>query len=688
MPMLDGTWSRIAGRIAAGAVVLALVAPVHGAERPKQPERRREGPAERFDRMDRNHDGKLTADEVGNDFMFRMLDLDHDGSVTRPEAAGAIVEMETSRRWARYEPKSDGAAPTNALAEAFHAEPAAGLGIGKRIADLEARDTDGRRQRLLPARNQKALVIAVVSSSCPLSGKYAPVLARLESAYRDRGVGFVFVAPVATDTAAALGELRRSTGWKGPLLVDAKRKVASALGVRSTTEVFVCDAAGTLQYRGAIDDQYGLGYARAEARAHPLADAIDAVLEGRMPAVAATSAPGCVVELPAAAPAKPTRVTYHRDIARLMQRHCVECHHEGGLAPFSLERYQDVTGHAGMIRKQVERGAMPPWFAAPGHGVAFANDRSLPEPDRAALLSWLASDRPEGNPRETPVRRRFDPEWAIGKPDAVYQIPQPIAVAAEGVMDYQNVRVETGLTEDRWVEAMEVQPTARSVVHHVLIFALRPGEKKGRRGDDAADEQSGFFAAYVPGNSHQRFPEGFAKRLPAGTVLRFQIHYTPNGKATNDQIRLGVRFRSTPPTHAVHVLGLANPLIEIPPGAARHAEFAGAQVQHEARILTFMPHMHVRGTAFRYDLVSPDGTSRTLLDVPRYDFNWQLSYRCAEPVIATAGSRIRATGWFDNSAGNPANPDPKRVVHWGKQTYEEMMLGYIEYYFPDEVPGP
>lgn len=681
----------------AGACALALAfvpGPAASAQQPAQPRpqngRNRENPAERFQRMDRNGDGKLTAEEVGNPFLFGMLDLDRNGEVTRTEAAGAVAQMETSRHWARLPegkaaPAAAANAPADPAAEAPRPVPAAELGVGRRLAEAEARDLDGRRRKLFPAAGQKALVIAVTSSSCPLSAKVAPVLGRLEAAFRDRGVGFVYLAPVATDSPASLRELRRAGGWKGPVVPDAGRQVAAALGVRSTTEVFVCDASGTLCYRGAVDDQYGLGYSRASARTEPLKAALEAVLEDRAPEVMATTAPGCVVELPALKPVA-EKVTYHRQVARVLQQHCVECHHEGGIAPFPLDRLRDVVEHAGMIRRQLERGAMPPWFAAPGHGVAFANDRSMPERDRRQLLDWLASDRPEGNAKEAPVRRRHPAEWAIGKPDVVYQIPEPIAVPAEGVMDYQNVMVETGLTEDRWVEALEIQPTARSVVHHVLVFAQKPGDRKGRRGDDSSDERVGYFAAYAPGNSVQRFPDGFGRRLPAGTVLRFQVHYTPNGRAVKDQVRMGLRFRATPPAHPVHVLGLANGLIEIPPGAARHAEFAGAAVPREARVLAFMPHMHVRGAAFRFDLVESGGKTRTLLDVPRWDFNWQLAYRCADPVVLPAGATLRATGWFDNSPGNPANPDPKATVHWGRQTFEEMMLGYIEYYYPDEVP--
>jgi hypothetical protein len=226
-------------------------------------------------------------------------------------------------------------------------------------------------------------------------------------------------------------------------------------------------------------------------------------------------------------------------------------------------------------------------------------------------------------------------------------------------------------------------------VHHVLVFVRLPAEQEGgkRRRADGDEERGGFFAAYVPGNSAVTYPDGFAKHLPAGSSLKFQIHYTPNGTATRDQVRLGMIFADRPPEHLVRVIGLVNPLLSIPPGASHHEEQAGIPILKPARVLGFMPHMHVRGKAFRYEATWPDGTTRTLLDVPRYDFNWQLAYRYAEPLALPLGARLRARGWFDNSADNPANPDPTRTVRWGPQTTDEMMLGYVEYYFPGEKVG-
>lgn len=266
----------------------------------------------------------------------------------------------------------------------------------------------------------------------------------------------------------------------------------------------------------------------------------------------------------------------------------------------------------------------------------------------------------------------------IGKPDVVKQIPEPISIKATGRMPYKHVRVKTDFKEDRWVQAVEIQPTSPAVVHHVLVF-IQDGSARG-----SVDERSGFFAAYVPGNSYQIYPEGLAKRLPAGASLVFQLHYTPNGKATTDQTRLAIKFADEQPKHMIRNIGVANHRISIPPGADNHPEQASLRVPSDVKLLAFMPHMHLRGKAVRYDLVLPNGERQSLLDIPRYDFNWQLEYRLADPLEVPQGSNLEVYAWYDNSKNNPANPDPTTTVRWGPQTEDEMLIGYVEYYIPSE----
>ncbi len=600
-------------------------------------------------------------------------------------AAGGMVGiglLSADRAVARELPA---AAATRPLDQGPQVRPASEAGIGRLISLAGARDLRGKAAPRAALRGPQGLVVALLSSSCPVSKRLAPALGRQEAAYSRRGVSFVYVAPIAADTGDSLRDLARTAGLRGPILRDETHRLCADLGVTSTTEVLLADGARTLVYRGAVSDQYGPTWSLEQARRNYLADAIEALLAGTAPSVAATTAPGCTlsprVAGRTAAPPGRGAPTYHARISRIVQAHCGECHRKGGLAPFALETLPDVTAHAAMIERVVEQGRMPPWFAAPpppGKPSLWANDRTLPAADRADLLAWLRGPRPAGSPDDAPLPRRFDPSWLAGKPDVTFQIPEPVAVQADGTMAYVSREVETGFTEDRWVRAIEVAPTDRSVVHHVLVFVRAPGT--GGRVNELRDELSGFFGIYVPGNSTLVYPPGFAKKIPAGSRLRFQIHYTPNGKATTDQTRLGLQFTSGPPEHEVRVAGIANLRLAIPAGAPDHPEQAALPVPAEAKLLGFLPHMHLRGKAARFEVVAADGTRRVLLDVPRYDFNWQLYYRLAEPVTVHPGSRIEFTGRFDNSAGNPANPDPGKLVRWGAQTYDEMLLGYVEYY--------
>lgn len=634
---------------------------------------------QRFAELDKNADGRITADEWTTMRWISKLDANHDGGVVLDEALAFFARARSLVPQKRADVAKD--SPTDSPRQEPRLLSASEHGVGTLVPDLEFSTLDGKKQRLSEVAGRRGLVVALVSPSCPVGKRYLPSLAALSSELASREVTLLLVA-LSNDSPADLRSAFEKAGLKAPCATAENTALLQRLGALATTEVFLLDAARTLIYRGAIDDQYGLGYSLEEPRHRYLTAAVGAMLAGTVPQIAATEAPGCALEpskepqLTSAAP------TFHDRISRMLQANCQECHRTGGVAPFALETYEQVSAKAGMIRKMVSRNLMPPWFAAapqPGQHSPWSNDRSLTERDKADLLAWLDASKPLGDVANAPLPRQWPAEWQIGTPDAIVQIPKPIDVKATGTIPYQNVVVDTGLTEDRWVQALEIRPTAREVVHHVLVFVQRAGQIRH-------DEGGGFFAAYVPGNSSVIYPDGFAKPLPAGAKLQFQIHYTPNGTATSEQVRLGLVFAKSAPQHIVHTASAGNMRLNIPPNAADHAETGTLPVPAEVKLLALMPHMHLRGKAFRYEVVAPGGESRTLLDVPRYDFNWQLAYRFAEPPSIAAGSRIRVTGWFDNSAGNPANPDPNKTVRWGPQTTDEMLLGYVEYFIPSETP--
>jgi len=555
-------------------------------------------------------------------------------------------------------------------------------GVGRMAPGFAATDIAGKPVSLADlAAGHKAVVVALTSTSCPVSKKYVPTFAKLEGQYGSQGVAFVYVNPIATDKPADIKAVIADQKLSGRYVHDADGSFAKALGASSTGDVFVLDSQRTVVYRGAVDDRYGLGYSLETAKRNYLADALDGVLAGRPAIVPATEAPGCALDTSSAKSPAASAITYHNRISRIVQQNCQECHRTGGVGPFTMNSLEEVVAHKGMIKKVVEKGTMPPWFArdAKDEHRKWSNDKSLTAADKADLLAWFANGSPAGNPADAPHPVVYPAGWAIGKPDLVVQIPKPFAIKADGVMPYQNAIADPNLSEDKWIQAFEVQPTNRAVVHHVLIFAVL-GDFKRQRPED----RDGFFAAYVPGNDHQIFPEGFAKKLPKGSKLLFQIHYSPNGTATEDQVKLGLVYAKSEPKFELKVAGLQNQKIAIPPGAADHVEVANLKVPFDAVVTAFMPHMHVRGSACKYEIAT-EGQTTTVLDIPKYDFNWQLKYQLAEPLTIAPGTTLKFTAHYDNSAKNPANPDPTKTVKWGPQTSDEMLLGYIEYYRPVPV---
>lgn len=585
--------------------------------------------------------------------------------------------------------------------------------VGELVPDVALTLADGTSKTLSALAGKRGLLVVARSETCPVGRRYGVVLAGIEGEAAKAGVNVVYVNVQKGADDAIAASAAKDYGFAAPYAIDATRAAATALRLRSTTEVLLLDAARTVVYRGAVDDQFAVGLMRDAARETWLRDALKALAAGKRPPVEATTAPGCALDLSAAdapdasgasggapAPSSATvapSVTWHNRISRIVDRNCAECHRAGENGPFPLVTLADVKSQSEMVQVVVEDRTMPPWFAADVRehaaegGAAprreacppMGSDQRLSERDRADFLAWLKGGMPAGDPKDAAIPIVRETGWRIGTPDLVLEVDQEFAVPATGTVGYQYRWVKASFPEDRWVRGFDVRVSAPEVVHHVLVFARDPSKKKQGIFDGGL---TGFFAAMVPGSGSVLWPEGMAKRLPAGTDLLFQIHYTPNGKPAKDRPKIGLVFAKGPPREEVKTRGVFDMKFAIPPGAARHEVRATWTFPESGRILEFMPHMHLRGTAFRYELETPDGVRTTLLEIPRYDFNWQLVYRLREPVPAPKGSKVIATGWFDNSAKNPANPDPAATVRFGEQTYEEMMIGYLDW-VPDAPPA-
>jgi hypothetical protein len=539
------------------------------------------------------------------------------------------------------------------------------------------------------------VAVLFLGTQCPVNNLYLPTLAALHRKYAPRGVLFVGINSNAQDDRAAVARHAEESGLPFVVLKDAGAKVADRFAAARTPEAFVLDATRTVRYRGRIDDRFDKGVRRARATRDDLAEALDAVLAGRAVERPVTEAAGCpIARQPRPAP-RPAgeRVTYTRHVARIVQDHCQECHRPGEAGPFSLLTYRDAAAWSAAIREVVDERRMPPWHADPAHG-RFRNARRLADADWATLLAWVDQGCPEGDPADQPPPREFVRGWRIGRPDAVFTVPRAVPVPAEapkGGVPYKFIVVTEPFAEEKWVRAVECRPGEAGVVHHITAFLVAPGTDV-RRWEQRSDLQQlldsysddGFLAGYGPGEDPLTLPPGQAKHIPRGARIAFELHYTPNGTACSDRSYVGLVYAKEPPRHPVRTGSAMQPLLLIPPGAADHRVAATRTFERPAVLLSVCPHMHLRAKSATFTLVRPDGGREVLLSVPRYDFNWQTNYYLAEPLRIPKGSTIEFVVHYDNSAGNPNNPDPGRFVSWGEQSWDEMMIGFFEYYWEDE----
>ena len=553
------------------------------------------------------------------------------------------------------------------------AQPAP-TGVGQTIAELALPDCHGKAWTLPPAAERPLVVVAFVGPDCPIARLYAGRLGELAGEFGPRGVAFVGVASNPQDTPPALARYAATYRVPFPILMDQRQVAADRFGATRTIETFILDRQRVVRYRGRVDDQYDRGIQRADAGRRHLAAALEELLAGKAVSQPVTEAPGCLIGRDKK-PAEAGPVTYTRDIAPLLNKHCVSCHRPGQATPFVLTSYKAAAGWAETAKEAIDAGRMPPWHADPRHGK-FANERRLSAAEKQLFSAWIAAGLPRGDEADLPPPPVFPDGWNIPQPDLVLAIPETITIPATGAMEYQYVAVDPGFREDRWVQAVEVRPSNPIVVHHVNVNIAPPGMQFNAKQVDFR------FESLLPtarGNMSLTLPPGMAKRIPAGWHIYFEIHYTPIGSVQTDRTTLGLLF-AEPGTvkKEVRTCLLIEKDLRIPPRTPDHRVEKTWVVEQDALVLALFPHMHLRGKSFRYEATYPDGASEILLEVPAFDFNWQHRYTFAEPKRLPAGTVVKATAVYDNSAATPANPDPDATVSAGTQTWEEMFNGYLE----------
>ena len=399
------------------------------------------------------------------------------------------------------------------------------------------------------------------------------------------------------------------------------------------------------------------------------------------------------VALAAAKTSTPT-LTFYKDVLPVLQKNCQGCHRPGEAAPMSFLTYTQTRPWAKAIREVTITRKMPPWFADP-HVGKFTNDRSLQQSEIDILAKWSETGAVAGNPNDAPPEKEFVTGWNIGAPDMTVEMTKEYDVPASGTVDYTYFIIPTGFTEDRWVQMAEARPGNRKVVHHIIAFVREPGSKwlrDAKVGEPYVPKKGSssgaggeFLVGYAPGTVPEAMAKGQAKLIKAGSDIVLQMHYTATGKPERDRTKVGFVFSTEAPTERVVTLAASNHQFVIPPGASEHRVDAAIELHEEATLLSLLPHMHLRGKSFEYTIVSPKGERTKLLHVPRYDFNWQLTYTLDKPLRLAKGTKIECVAHYDNSPNNPSNPNPTEEVRYGDQSWEEMMFGFFNIAFDPQI---
>jgi peroxiredoxin len=517
----------------------------------------------------------------------------------------------------------------------------------------------------------KAVVLFFTANDCPVARQSAAKLKALRESFEERGVSILLVNSSLADTRKSISKEAAELGiWHLPVLKDDSQGVARHLGVKRTGETIAISTHDwTVFYRGAIDDQLVEGAQKPQPTEHYLENALNEFLDGKPIRQSKTVARGCILQFEGDK-ADAESVSYAQEVAPILQHKCVHCHSPGNIGSGAMSNYQKVKGRASMIEEVLLGRRMPPWGADPALGK-FANDPSLSLSESQTLLRWIHQGAPRGEGDDPLEKLKTEPapDWPLGPPDLVLRLPQPESIPATGVLDYRHIEVLAGNTNEAWVGGIWIKPGNRKVVHHV-IARLKAGGVTDHLG------QKEMFAGWAPGTTQGWLPKQTGKFLPANARFDFEVHYTPNGAAQTDQTELGLYLLPAKPASRFESVPVVNTTFEIKPGDPDSQVYATHCFTKAATLHSVTPHMHLRGRWMKFEALLPTGKREVICSVPRYDFNWQFTYVLEKPKRLPAGTWVMISGGYDNSANNPSNPDPKKAVHWGDQTFNEMFLGW------------
>lgn len=552
--------------------------------------------------------------------------------------------------------------------------------VGRKIDNFTLKDFRGKEYSLDDYADSKIVVVYFFGTECPLAKLYSLRLEKMSKEFGQQGVAFVGINSNVQDSITEIENHVRLHGVKFPALKDVGNVVADQFGATRTPEVFLLDRDRVVRYTGRVDGQYtfgsGVGLSSPAEKRKDLEIAIEELLAGKQITVATAEAKGCLIGR--VREQKESDVTYSNQISRIFQNRCIECHREGQIAPFAMTDYDEVAGWGEMIAEVVDDRRMPPWHADPAHGQ-FANENRLTAKEKQQIFTWVDAGCPEGDPADRPEAIAYHKGWYLpGGPDEVfYMTEEPVAINAEGTEPYRYYTVDPGFKEDKWITLAEALPGNPAIVHHIIVFVQPPESEARDHGD------SRLLVGFAPGTRPQALKPGWAKRIPAGSKLVFQMHYTPIGSAQTDRSMVGLVYcDESEVTHRAVTTNAVSHDFVIPAETKDYVVVSEKTFGRDTLLISLFPHMHMRGSAFKYELVTPEGKTETLLDIPVYDFNWQNHYILKEPKPISKGSKMVCTALFDNSIDNLANPDPTSEVRWGDQTWEEMMIGWHDIAFP------